>query len=293
MKCLLSVKAYAKVNLHLAVGKKGLDGFHPIVSLFHKVSLYDDIEITLNKDVSSFSVLLKMDKDYQIDMKENIGYKAAMLFFNRYRKQSSWPLVHCFIMIKKRIPFGGGLGGGSSDAAAILKALNELYENPFSQEALMEMGAKLGSDVPFFLCKEAALVKGRGEIVVPYKTKSKPYILLVKPDICVSTKEAYNWIDEYKGFVLDLAKEEERVKLVLQKKEVWDESFFNSFEEVVSNNVKSIKTLLSILRGYNKNSAMSGSGSVCFSIFDSEDEMKRVAKNIEQNGLSIWQKKLL
>ena len=226
----ITTKAYAKVNLHLAVGKKATDGFHQIVSLFHKISLYDEIQIEVNKEAYSANIIVEMLGGPLVEQKDNLAYKAAALFYKNYQAVNSHTKGECKIKIVKNIPSGAGLGGGSSDAASVLMALNEIYNFPFSVGLLTQMATTLGSDLPFFFCEEAALVTGKGEKVKAYKSKEKPYILLAFPNVSINTKKAYSWVDEDKAYLEELEPQKRFLCSLVDKQLVWDNSFFNSFE---------------------------------------------------------------
>ena len=136
----MKIKANAKINLSLKITGKREDGYHLIDTVMHSVSLFDELEI--NK---ADSINLRCDES-DIPQEKNIAFKAASLFFERTRLQGGADIV-----LKKNIPFPAGLGGGSADAAAVLLALNKLYNANLSQEALCQMALKLGADVPFFI----------------------------------------------------------------------------------------------------------------------------------------------
>ena len=188
----------AKVNLHLAVGKKRPDGFHDIESLFVPISLRDRIDFSLSRS-AAFSVTIRgMDDGVPggVPLEENLMYRAALLFHRATGFAFSLRIV-----IEKNIPQGAGLGGGSSNAAAVLGALNEAAGFPLSYDALMETAARIGSDVPFFLIRglaegKAAFVTGRGEKVAPFDLTRDLFFVLVKPTFASGTAEAYRLLDE-------------------------------------------------------------------------------------------------
>ena len=154
----LQLKAPAKLNLFLEVTGKRPDGFHALESVFQTISLYDDITISL-KDSRGVDFSCRPES---LQTPDNLAVKAAEAFFTATGLQAG---VH--ISLEKGIPAQAGLGGGSSDAAAVLKGLNDLFDRPLDKSALLTLGASLGSDVPFFICGGTALVTGRGEFVEP------------------------------------------------------------------------------------------------------------------------------
>lgn len=177
----MQLRAPAKVNLSFRILNRRPDGFHEIETLMAPVSLYD--EITLEPNESG----LRFHCDDSALLANNLVVRAAELFFE---KKKTKPTVD--IALKKNIPHGAGLGGGSSDAATTLLGLNELFESGFSLEELRELAAQIGSDVPFFIYQSAATCHGRGEIVTPTKLKAPLSLLLLKPEFSVSTPWAYS-----------------------------------------------------------------------------------------------------
>ncbi len=184
-RCIL--KAPAKLNLHLQVGDKRSDGFHDIMSLFIMVDIYDDIEVSSLKTGNDCRIIGSFD----CALKDNLIYRAWKEFCN-----ISGITCGAEFIVEKRIPSFAGLGGGSSDAAAALTALNMLFEYPLSDDELIETGARAGSDVPFFLSSAAAVVSGRGDEVEPVTDIRTLDFVVVNPGIEVSTSEAYAWLDK-------------------------------------------------------------------------------------------------
>src|SRR5256886_9923533 len=168
----MQILAPAKINLSLRVLGKRPDGFHEIETLIAPISLHDKIDIEKQNRWIDFSC----DDPTLSSGEDNLVVRAAKLFFEKTKIKSG-----VSIKLEKKIPHGAGLGGGSSDAAATLRALNELFETKLSREELAEPGSTIGSDVSFFLFESAAVCKGRGEIVEPAKLKTKLSILLLKP----------------------------------------------------------------------------------------------------------------
>ena len=183
----MQVLAPAKINLSLKIlGRRG-DGFHEIETLIAPISLYDKIDIEKQSRWIDFSC----DDPTVPSGDENLVVRVAKAFFEKTRISSG-----VRIKLHKKIPHGAGLGGGSSDAAATLRALNQLFETKLSCEELAKLGSTIGSDVSFFLFESAAVCKGRGEIVSPTKLKKKFSILLLKPAFSVLSAWAYSrWQD--------------------------------------------------------------------------------------------------
>jgi len=171
-------KAYAKINIGLKVGKKRSDGFHNIETLMARINLCDDISLENSDNI----VIEGMD----IPIEENLIYKVIMFFRDKYYIKRGVKVV-----INKVIPIGAGLGGGSSDAAAVIRGLNKLWGLNLSVKKMEEIGQEIGSDVSFFVSGKTCIVKGKGEIlkkidyVLPYK------IVLVVLPYSISTKTIY------------------------------------------------------------------------------------------------------
>jgi len=180
----MQVSAPAKINLFLKVLRRRPDGFHEIETFISPISLCDQIKIDKNKRGQGIS--FRCDDPSVPRGSENLALRAANAFFAATQTK---PAVS--IVLKKIIPHGAGLGGGSSDAAAVLLALNQLFATKLSRQKLAKLGSTIGSDVPFFIFESAAVCTGRGEIVTPRKLTQQLSILLVKPDFGVSTPWTY------------------------------------------------------------------------------------------------------
>lgn len=184
-------RAPAKINLSLEVLRKREDGFHEISSLMLPISLTDGLQVTLID--STERIRLDCDDETLPTGSENLVYRAAAAYLEKWDLDSEKAL---HIELEKCIPHGAGLGGGSSDAAAMLMALQEISGQALSERVLHDIASKLGSDVPFFLYKGACQISGRGERVNPLSEQERQVlkgasILLVKPDFGISTPWAY------------------------------------------------------------------------------------------------------
>jgi len=174
--------APAKINLYLHILGRRPDGFHELETLMAPISLGDTLEIELIKSGLEFTC----SDSALADAKENLATKAAHAFLHEFHLGSG-----VRIHLEKQVPVGAGLGGGSSDAAAVLLALRELTGISCSNGRLAQLAAQLGSDVPFFIHRTPALCRGRGEIIEPVTLKEKLQGLLVHPGFGVSTPWAY------------------------------------------------------------------------------------------------------
>lgn len=181
------MKAPAKINLALDVLKKRDDGFHEVKMIMTTIDLADRLEISkLAEDV----IIVHTSSGFIPDDRRNLVYLAAERLKNRFNVRQG-----CQIVIKKNIPVAAGLAGGSSDAAAALKALNELWNLELSKQELAEIGSEIGSDVAFCVYGGTALATGRGEIIEPVAAPLPCWVVLAKPAIGVSTADVYEQLD--------------------------------------------------------------------------------------------------
>lgn len=183
---MLSIDANAKINLTLDILDKRDDGFHEVAMVMQEVSLHD----TLVLDKIATGIQLEIDNTELPADESNLCYKAAKLIIDEYGLTSG-----VNIKLTKRIPMAAGLAGGSADAAAVLKGMNELFSLNISEEKLCELGAKLGSDIPFCIMGGTMLATGRGEILERLPDLAGVDIVLAKPQVGVSTAWAYKTYD--------------------------------------------------------------------------------------------------
>lgn len=181
-------KAPAKINLGLDVKGKREDGYHELDMIMASVDLSD--RITVKEMPDETGIRLQSNSSFVPLNKKNHAYKAAVLIKQTFHIQKGVE-----IFIDKKIPIAAGLAGGSSDAAATLRALNKLWQLNLSQEALAKLGEQIGSDVPYCVYGQTARVTGRGEYVKPIANAKKPWVILVKPDFGVSTPEIFRHVN--------------------------------------------------------------------------------------------------
>jgi 4-diphosphocytidyl-2-C-methyl-D-erythritol kinase len=185
----MQVLAPAKINLSLRVLGRRSDGFHEIETFIAPISLCDEIKIDRRRGKEE--IAFRCDDPSVPKGEHNIVVRAAKVFFQETKITSG-----VSIALKKTIPHGAGLGGGSSDAASTLLALNELFVTDLPREALAKMAEMIGSDVPFFIFQSAAVCKGRGQLVSSTRLREQLSILLLKPEFRVPTQWAYaRWRD--------------------------------------------------------------------------------------------------
>jgi len=271
----LLLRAPAKINWFLLVLSKREDGFHNIMSLMQCIRLYDDL-------IFEHADTIELESDLTIPVKDNLVHKAASLLkhYTSYRKGIK-------ITLKKSIPIGAGLGGGSSDAAYTLSGLNLLWGLGLNKRDLSSIGAEIGSDVPFFLNSPVAIVEGRGERVSPLKIDSSIDILLVTPFISISSAWAYASFDKLRmhGELAEpLTKKTVDIKLFCRAIEKKD---FASIVTMLKNDLeRGVKEKFPVVDKIKKSmlengaviSAMSGSGPTVFGIFESKDTAKKAAR---------------
>jgi 4-diphosphocytidyl-2-C-methyl-D-erythritol kinase len=185
----MRVLAPAKVNLSLRILRRRRDGFHEIETFIVPISLCDEIEIERRSGKQGIKFCCDDPSVPKSD--ENLAVRAANVFFKATKIKDGVSL-----RLKKTIPHGAGLGGGSSDAGSTLLGLDKLFDTKLHREALAKMAETIGSDVPFFIFRSAAICKGRGELINPVKFRKKLSILLLKPGFGVPTEWAYSrWRD--------------------------------------------------------------------------------------------------
>jgi 4-diphosphocytidyl-2-C-methyl-D-erythritol kinase len=255
----LSIRASAKINLFLRVLGRRSDGFHELETLFQAVDLCDDVSVTRVED----GVTLDVEGGDLGPVEENLAHRAARALLAETGATTGF-----HVRLRKRIPAGAGLGGGSSDAAAVLRAANALLPDPVGPDALSALGATLGSDVPFFLGSSAlARGTGRGERLEALPTLPEAAVVLVLPPVHVATATAYAALAEARagggeapcfGHVADTPSTWEEVATAAR----------NDFEEVVPAMVPEVARALLALRDSGASPALlSGSGGACFGIF--------------------------
>ena len=190
MKSKATVNAYAKINLMLDINYKRTDNYHDLFMIMQSVGIYDTVTVEKIKG-RNIEISCNID-DIPLNEK-NIAHKAATAFFKANKIRNTG--IH--IDIVKRIPHAAGLAGGSADGAAVIVALNQIYETCLSDDELCDIGVKIGADVPFCIKGGTLLSQGIGEVLSMVKPLRRCYILLAKPDCSVNTGMAYSQFDEF------------------------------------------------------------------------------------------------
>ncbi len=273
----ISVEAYAKINIGLDVRGKRDDGYHDVRMVMQTIDVCDTIVIKKREDGI---INVESDSDRIPEGSGNLAYKAAEEFRNEFNSEFSdefedWEFG-VDIMIHKRIPIEAGLGGGSADAAAVLKAMNILFNTGLSRDRLMQIGSRVGSDVPFCIFGWTAFAGGRGEKITPLLGFPKVHVVVVKPlDLGISTPKAFNAIDnEDSIYHPDIDGLVEALHEAAPLNEIVG-FMGNTFENVM---IKQHPVIGEIKESLEENGAvkalMSGSGPSVYGLFKTEDEAK-------------------
>ncbi len=273
--------AYAKLNLTLDVLGKRPDGYHDLKSVMQTVSLRDDIEIDVD---TGKPWVLKCDKpDIPCD-ERNLAWKAAKVYLDAMDKHPDG----LEIRITKRIPSEAGMGGGSADAAAVLRALNRHYGDPLSIGALAELGAQVGSDVPFCTVCGTVMVEGRGERLKKLPDMPDCVFVICKPDFSVSTPEMYRKIDE-NGIGIRPNNQAMESALLSGDLGRVAEQVCNVFDPLVTQDHLELNYIKSICNSYGAlNQQMTGSGSAVFAIMPSFEYAAVVCNMLRENYPNIY-----
>lgn len=272
--------APAKLNLTLEVGEKGGDGYHQVQSVMTCAALYDEVEL---ESGTGGDITMTCDcPDLPCD-ETNLCLRAATLFF----KKTGIACNGLHIGLKKRIPMQAGLGGGSADAAAVLRGLRKLYRPEMMIKDLERMAIELGSDVPFCVRGVTTMVRGRGEQLLKLPKLPLCWFVICKPDVSFSTAEMYKKIDEKKPAcaidALGLVKALEYQDML----EISDR-LVNCFEAVLDpdSEIFTIKKKLLALGA--RNACMSGSGSAVYGLFTQEAEARAAAEELQKAYPQTW-----
>lgn len=273
--------AFAKINLTLDVLGKREDGYHDLKSVMQAISIRDDIEIDIG---TGKPWVLKCDKEGIPTDSNNLAWKAAEVFFRATGKDPEG----LEIRITKRIPCEAGLGGGSADAAAVLRALNRHYDAPFSILALAELGAQVGSDVPFCTLCGTAMVEGRGERLRKLPDMPDCVFVVCKPDFSISTPALYKKIDET---VIAKRPDNQAMESALLAGDLGKiaENLCNVFDPIVTEDHLELNYIKSIFNSYGSvGQQMTGSGSAVFAIVPDFEFAAVVCNMLKENYPNVF-----
>lgn len=273
--------AFAKINLTLDVLGKRDDGYHDLKSVMQTVSIRDDIEIDIG---TGKPWTLSCDKDNIPTDEKNLAWKAAKVFFDATGKDPDGVAIR----ITKRIPSEAGLGGGSADAAAVLRALNRHYDNPFSILALAELGSTVGSDVPFCTLCGTALVEGRGERLRKLPDMPDTFFVVCKPEFSISTPELYKKLDDS---VIARRPDHSAMESALLAGDIGKvaQNLVNVFDPVVTKEHLELNYIKSIFNSYGAiGYQMTGSGSALFALVPSFEYAAVICNMLRDNYPQVF-----
>ncbi len=259
----MDIKAFAKINLGLYVIGKRPDNFHDLQTIFYHIALFDELQLSLANNISITSSNVKIPTDHN-----NICWKAVELLQKELNVSRG-----VNISINKKIPVGAGLGGGSSDAAAILRFLPKLWNMSIDHLQLEKIALQLGSDVPFFLKDSPAYAEGRGESLHTVSLTLPYWIVLINPNIHVSTPWAYKILSEQRNGIFPVRQRlfdqfsHAPIQTILNSKNDFEDVVFQKFPQIrkIKDKVSEFGAVLSL---------MSGSGSSVFGLYENEQSAK-------------------
>ena len=259
----INIKAPAKINLGLRILSKRSDGFHNLHTLFYPIhDLYDELIIERSNNFNFTSNISVTESE-----SENLVVRAK-----EKMEEAAGKKLNTKIYLRKYIPAGAGLGGGSSDAAAVIAALNDMFDLNFSYKKLLEIALTLGSDVPFFIRPKPAIAKSRGEILEFIDFELDKYILIINPGIHISTKEAFQNI-------VPVNEEINYNKIELGTLGDYANLLKNDFEDYIFETYPEIKQIKETLYSTGAEFAsMSGTGSTVYGLFSNDEEAEKAAE---------------
>ncbi len=270
----LTLKSYAKINFNLKVLGRRPDGYHEIDSLIQNISLHDEITLTeTNQGIAVSCLYLGVPQG-----KENIAYKAAEVFLNTTGIDKGVD-----VSIEKKIPVASGLGGGSSNAAAVIIGLDQMFGTNMGRMKMLGLAESVGSDVPFFIEGGTVHVRGRGEIIEKLSPSPETWIVVVVPSYEVRAKFAYDEFDKILAFRL---RRKEAPKLSSVEISSWATSsiLHNDLEEAVSAKHKEITKIKERLLSLGATgAAMSGSGPAVFGLAQDEAQAKSISERLKKD----------
>ena len=269
----LHIRSFAKINISLNITKKREDGFHEIDSIMLPISLHDSLVVSKLKNTTDNFVTVD---DFSIG---SFSYNLAT--FSIEKLQSVYHFNDKFrILIHKVIPIQAGLGGGSSNAAFTMKAVNSMLKLGASDEELIDLGKTLGCDIPFFIKCKPARVQGVGEVMTPINVKNNYYVLIVKPELGCSTKEVYALFDSMELKTCNL----DNVIKALEEgdDDLLADSIGNALQEPAIKMVPAIQGIIDDLKSRGlKIAQVTGSGSAVFALSTDKKALIKVLKELE------------
>lgn len=289
----ITIKSYGKVNLSLDLCGVREDGYHILESIMHKISLRDMVNVKWTSlDRDEIEINLTCNKSFLPTDERNLAYKGAKLMADTFGTKVGGGIID--IHIEKHLPVAAGLAGGSGNGAALLVALNRLWDLKLDTKALCELGAKLGADVPFCLLIQntkyvSALCEGTGTELTPLKSRFKKAVLLVKPPFGVSTKEVYQGIDNCEisarpntPELVEAMKKRDNDVIYKNMVNVLEEYTLKKYEEV-----QRIKDKIAAETNAEK-VLMTGSGPTVFALFDKLSDAQAASRAMCEDGYEAY-----
>lgn len=275
-KCVLDktvIKTHPKINISLDVLSKRPDGYHEVKMIMQSLAIYDQVSVELTDD-SEISVGTNVS--YLPNDKSNIAYKAAALFIEYFNIKNTGVKI----FIEKNIPVAAGMAGGSTNAAGVLKALNTLTGINCDEKTLMEIGVKVGADVPYCIYGKTALAEGLGEILTPIKQFPETVVCLAKPDVSVSTAEIFKALNAKK---IEAHPDTKGIISAIEDGDVYAVSkrMYNVLESVTAQKLPVINELKGIMLDYGAmGTIMTGSGPTVFGLFEDEIQAEKARQEL-------------
>lgn len=274
----LELKAYGKINLGLDVIRKRPDGYHDLDMVMQMVDVYDDVILT---QIEGTEIVVRTDTAVLSNGTDNLAYMAARMLMDEFGITQGLEIT-----IKKRIPIAGGMAGGSSDCAATLKGVNQMFDLGLSKEELMERGVRLGADVPYCILGGTAIARGIGEILTSLPTPPECHVIIAKPPVSVSTAFVYGNIRPDK---IERRPDIEAMVSAIKTQDLYKlaESLYNVMEDITVPQypiIQEIKTVM--LDNGALNSIMSGSGPTVFGLYDDIEKAEQTVELLKAKELT-------
>lgn len=274
----LELKAYGKINLGLDVIRKRSDGYHDLDMVMQMVDVYDDVILTR---IEGAEIVVRTDTAVLSNGKDNLAYMAAKMLMDEFGIDQGLEIT-----IRKRIPIAGGMAGGSSDCAATLTGVNQMFDLGLSTEELMERGVRLGADVPYCILGGTAIARGIGDILTPLPTPPKCHVIIAKPPVSVSTAFVYGNIkpDKIKkrpdiDGMVSAIRTQDLYKLA--------KSLYNVMEDITVPQYPIIQEIkMVMLNNGALNSIMSGSGPTVFGLYDDKGKAEQTVELLKEKELT-------
>lgn len=271
----MKINAYGKINLTLDVVGRREDGYHLLDTVMQTISVWDELEIQHSRQPG---VHLQCNRESLPTDSKNTAFRAAKFFLEDRGLQNEG----VYIFIKKHIPSRSGMGGGSADAAAVLRGLNEMYETKLSTEKLMELGAKVGADVPFCVMGGAARCTGTGAQVEPIDPMPECWLAVCKPPVGMSTPRAYALLDQYPLSSIQATPRMLEAMAAGSLKRI-GRSLANRFDETLRMApVRALKRAMTDAGALG--AMMTGSGSSVYGIFETEQRAREAMEQLVGMG---------